>query len=154
LSAQLANADRTYLLKGVPTSPKEPRINHLFFADGSLLFCKTTSAKWHLLEGILELYERASGQMLNRDKTYVFFSRNTDDYVKEIILRLAGVPATQRYNQDLINGVDQSVHNQVAGSFNFLVEQRQHIYSLCGLHLNQRKHFLKPQATLKHSSYN
>jgi hypothetical protein len=101
LSAQLANADRTGLLKGVPTSPKGPRINHLFFADDSLLFCRATPAEWHRLEGILELYERASGQMLNRDKTSVFFSRNTDKSVKEIILRLAGVPATQRYDKYL-----------------------------------------------------
>jgi hypothetical protein len=101
LSAQLANAERTGFLKGVPTSPKGPRINHLFFADESLLFCRATPAEWHRLEGILELYERASGQMLNRDKTSVFFSRNTDDPVKEIILRLAGVLATQRYDKYL-----------------------------------------------------
>jgi hypothetical protein len=86
LSEQLVNADRTCLLKGVSTSPKGPRINHLFFANDSLLFCRATPAEWHRLEGILELYERASRQMLNRDKTSIFFSRNTDDYVKEIIL--------------------------------------------------------------------
>ena len=39
--------------------------------------------------------------MLNKEKTYIFFSRNTDDSTKEIILRLAGVPATQRYDKYL-----------------------------------------------------
>ena len=30
-------------LKGIPTSPKGPKINHLFFADNSLIFCKANS---------------------------------------------------------------------------------------------------------------
>jgi hypothetical protein len=94
LSAQLSHAERVGQLKGVPTSPKGPRINHLFFADDSLLFCRASPVEWHRLEAILELYERASGQMLNREKTYVFFSRNTCDTNKEIILRLLGVLAT------------------------------------------------------------
>jgi hypothetical protein len=101
LSAQLTNSERIGLLKGVPTSPKGPRINHLFFADDSLIFCRATPAEWYRLEGILELYERTSGQMLNRDKTSIFFSCNTNDSVKEIILQLAGVPATQRYDKYL-----------------------------------------------------
>jgi hypothetical protein len=101
LSAQLTKAERIGLLIGVPTSPRGPRINHLFFADDSLLFCRATPAEWHRLEGILELYERASGQMLNRDKTSIFFSRNTCNSVKENILRLAGVPTTQRYDKYL-----------------------------------------------------
>jgi hypothetical protein len=89
------------LLKGVPTSSERPRINHLFFADDSLLFCRATPMEWHQLEEILELYERASGQMLNIEKTMVFFSHNTCDSNKEIILRLVGVPATQRYDKHL-----------------------------------------------------
>jgi hypothetical protein len=101
LSAQLTKAERIGLLKGVPTSPRGPRINHLFFADDSLLFCRAIPAEWHRLEGILELYERASGQMLNRDKTSIFFSRNTCNSVKENILRLAGVPTTQQYDKYL-----------------------------------------------------
>jgi hypothetical protein len=42
LSFQLQKAERTGLLGGVPTSPRGLRLNHLFFADDSLLFCKTT----------------------------------------------------------------------------------------------------------------
>lgn len=42
LSSLLTKADRDGKLSGVPTSKKGPRINHLFFADDSLLFCKAT----------------------------------------------------------------------------------------------------------------
>jgi hypothetical protein len=50
---------------------------------------------------IREVYERASGQLLNREKTSIFFSRNTCEEVKEVILRIAGIPATQRYDKYL-----------------------------------------------------
>jgi hypothetical protein len=101
LIAQLSHKERVGQLKGVPTSPKGPRINHLFFADDSLLFCRASPVEWHRLEAILELYERAFGQMLNRENTSVFFSRNTCDTNKEIILRLVSVLATQRYDKYL-----------------------------------------------------
>jgi hypothetical protein len=40
LSSLLSRADREGVLTCVPTSKRGPRINHLFFADGSLLFNK------------------------------------------------------------------------------------------------------------------
>ena len=36
-------------------------VTHLFFADNSLLFCKTTDQECHNLIEILELYEAAFG---------------------------------------------------------------------------------------------
>ena len=56
-----------------------------------LLFCRATLLEWNRLGKILVVYERASGQLLNRDKTSIFFSRNICNEVKEVILRLAGV---------------------------------------------------------------
>jgi hypothetical protein len=72
LSSQLQHAERTGLLRGVPTSPKGPRLNHLFFADDSLLFCKATLSNWQIFSGFLEVYEKASRQRLNKEKTSVF----------------------------------------------------------------------------------
>ena len=77
LSSQLLKEEGNGMLKGVATSPKGPRISHLFFVDDSLLFYGATPSKWHRLVEILEVYEKATGQMLNRDKTSIFFSRNT-----------------------------------------------------------------------------
>ena len=64
-------------LNGVLTFPKGPKINHLFFADDSLIFYKATTQDWVTLSKILDEYEAISGQRLNKDKTAVFFSRNT-----------------------------------------------------------------------------
>jgi hypothetical protein len=69
LSSFLFLAKSQGRIKGVPTSPKGPKINHLFFADDSLLLCRATPMEWQRLAEILEVYEQASHQMLNRDKT-------------------------------------------------------------------------------------
>jgi hypothetical protein len=101
LSSLLKNAEQDGFLTRVPTSKKGPRINHLFFADDSLLFCKANSQHWHRMEKILETYEKASGQHLNMEKTSLFFSINTPEAIKQEIIALSGIPSTQRYDHYL-----------------------------------------------------
>jgi hypothetical protein len=43
LSSLLSQAANSGWLTGVPSSPRGPRLNHLFFADDSLLFCRATT---------------------------------------------------------------------------------------------------------------
>jgi hypothetical protein len=101
LSAMLSKAERNGIITGVPTSKNGPRINHLFFADDSLLFCKANSVEWRRLTKILDKYEEASGQKLNKDKTSIFFSRNTSREKREEISHLSGLQATQKYEKYL-----------------------------------------------------
>jgi hypothetical protein len=77
LSSMLMQADSDGFLEGVPTSRRGPRINHLFFADDSLIFCRASLDHWNRLSAILNSYGAASGQQLNKEKTGIFFSRNT-----------------------------------------------------------------------------
>jgi hypothetical protein len=42
LSALRHQAELTGIITGVPTSPKGPKISHLFFANDNMLFCKQT----------------------------------------------------------------------------------------------------------------
>jgi hypothetical protein len=46
VSSLLLQAKKRGVITGVPTSSKGPRLNHLFFADNSLLFCKANSVEW------------------------------------------------------------------------------------------------------------
>lgn len=101
LSANLHFADNMGKLSGVPTFPGGPRLNHMFFADDSLIFCKAQRDDWNWLTDLLDSYEKASRQRLNKDKTSIFFSRNTSSIARECILQLSGIPATQRYNKYL-----------------------------------------------------
>uniref|UniRef100_A0A2N9G219 Uncharacterized protein n=1 Tax=Fagus sylvatica TaxID=28930 RepID=A0A2N9G219_FAGSY len=50
---------------------------------------------------ILAIYEKASGQQLNRAKTNLFFSRNTTQATQEDIKEILGVPSIQQYEKYL-----------------------------------------------------
>jgi hypothetical protein len=95
-SALLNRAERKGVITGVPTSFKSPRLNHLFFADDSMLFCKANSVEWRRLIRILEVYEVGSGQRLNMNKTSIFFSRNTSQERKQEILMLSRLSEAHR----------------------------------------------------------
>ena len=68
LSSLPVKVGRMGFIEGVPTSRRGPRINHLFFANDSLLFCKADLRHWHRITEVLSTYERASSQRLNREK--------------------------------------------------------------------------------------
>jgi hypothetical protein len=101
LSMLLNNAERSGESTDAPTSKKGSRLNHLFFADNSLLFCKAIPYHWWKLTALLNSYKIASGQRLNQAKTSIFFNRNTTTDVQQEILRIAEIPSTQRYDKHL-----------------------------------------------------
>ena len=74
LSSLLTKADRDEVLTRVPTSKRGPRINHLFFANDCLLFCRANLEHWEKLSNILKIYETTSGQKLNALKMAIYFS--------------------------------------------------------------------------------
>lgn len=47
---------------------------------------------------VLQLYEEASGQCLNHNKTSIFFSKNTPLVDKEAIIEISGIPNTQHFD--------------------------------------------------------
>ena len=58
------------------------------FADDSLIFCQATVEECQHLIQLLGRYEAASGQAINRQKTSIFFSKNTRTEVKANIQEL------------------------------------------------------------------
>ena len=59
-----------------------------YVADDSLLFCKATVGECQQLLHILGQYEAASGQAINRQKTALFFSKNTKSEVRTVIQQM------------------------------------------------------------------
>jgi hypothetical protein len=88
-------------LQGVALCRRGPRITHLFFADDSLLFTKATPRDCAKLQEILLLYERASGQQVNQDKTTIFFSKATPTATQAAIKDTLGVPIIKQYEKYL-----------------------------------------------------
>ena len=76
-------------------------ISHLFFADDSLLFCKVSSQKCQHLIDILRLYEAASGQKINTNKSSVFFSVNILEEKKIETLDILGLMQDSRHSKYL-----------------------------------------------------
>jgi ribonuclease HI len=85
----------------VPTSVRGPRLSHLFFADDSVLFCKSNAVEWRRIIRILGIYEKGSGQKLNLAKTSIFFSRNTSQARRQEILEFSGLSEAHRIDSYL-----------------------------------------------------
>ena len=64
-------------IEGIKICRGAPRVNHLFFADDSLILMRARASDAQELRHILEVYERASGQVINKDKSSIMFSPNT-----------------------------------------------------------------------------
>lgn len=87
----------------VPTSKKNCLyVYYIFFVDDNLLFCNaSTSWEWRRLTKLLKIYEKASWQKLNMDKTSIFFNRTISMEDIDQILNIYGIQATQRYEMYL-----------------------------------------------------
>lgn len=65
LSAMLQRAEEEGKIEGIKVCAAAPRINHLFFADDSLILMRAQRSDARELQRILDVYESASGQMIN-----------------------------------------------------------------------------------------
>lgn len=77
LSRQISKAMESHSLSGIKMACTRPVISHIFFADNSLFFLKASQAACGTLIHILNFYCQASGQIVNFQKSFAFFSPNT-----------------------------------------------------------------------------
>lgn len=76
LSGLCVKAQEDGLMVGVKVS-HSPRLNHLLFADDTMIFTKSNKQSCSTLLHILRDYELASGQKINPDKSSISFSSKT-----------------------------------------------------------------------------
>ena len=81
LHGLLSKAAELDSIRGVSICRNGLRLTHLFFADDSLLFCRTSIEECLHIQELLSLYEAASGQQLNKEKTTLFFSKSTPQVI-------------------------------------------------------------------------
>lgn len=65
LSSLLAYTDNHKFIHGIKFGVNGPFISHLFFVDDSLVFSKATVAECSYLKELFDLYDNASGQVIN-----------------------------------------------------------------------------------------
>ena len=85
LSTLLRDAEAKKEIHGLKIGKKVDAISHLFFADDSLLFSRANEVEVDKILEILSIYEVASGQKLNMDKSEVSFSRNIELEKKQML---------------------------------------------------------------------
>ncbi|WVZ62142.1 hypothetical protein U9M48_011922 [Paspalum notatum var. saurae] len=83
LSAMLQKAERDRKIVGIKVCRTAPSVNHLFFADDSLILMRARSEEAAELKRILGVYERVSGQVINKEKSSILFGPNTSRAVRD-----------------------------------------------------------------------
>ena len=72
----LHEAERARNLEGVTICENAPSITHLLFVDDSLLLLKVNDGNANHLRHVLQLYDECSGQIINKDKSSILFSKS------------------------------------------------------------------------------
>ena len=66
-------------------------MSHLLFADDSLLLFRADRGNAEEVQNILHIYELCSGQMINKEKSAIMFSRNTAADKREEVMNVLGI---------------------------------------------------------------
>uniref|UniRef100_A0A803NZS4 Reverse transcriptase n=1 Tax=Cannabis sativa TaxID=3483 RepID=A0A803NZS4_CANSA len=87
---------RKQWLTGCRVARNAPGVSHILFADDSYIFCKANEMEVASILRLLDIYERASGQKINFEKSLVFFSNNVQQDDRSYLCGLLGMaPASE-----------------------------------------------------------
>jgi hypothetical protein len=89
-TALLNHFGGNHIDRGIRVSIHSPWINHLLFADDSLIFMSASVQSGERLNEILRIYGDCSGQSVNREKSSIFFSPNTPDPDRQSVKQVLG----------------------------------------------------------------
>ena len=101
LSAMLKREENEGHVKGIAVSRGAPSISHFLLANDSIIFYRATIEECDRVIKVLEDHEGDSGQKLNKEKTSLFFSKNTNREVQEQIKEKFGAQIFQHHEKYL-----------------------------------------------------
>ncbi|XP_061998976.1 uncharacterized protein LOC133716286 [Rosa rugosa] len=101
--------------------PNAPAVNHLLFADDSMLYAQASLGACQELLEVLAIYRRASGQLVNFAKSSVVFSKNVSEEVKEEISGTLGVEVVASHERYL--GLPTYVGRKKTSTFHYIKER-------------------------------
>lgn len=100
LSGLCKKAERNGTLHEIRLARGSPRVNHMLFADDTMIFFQASEESCTSLKKIILHYEEALGQQTNKGNSFLFFSSKTPDDRKAIVkepLRITDVGGTGKY---------------------------------------------------------
>ena len=89
-----------HLLRGVRVVIHAPWISHLLFADDCIVFSEASRRGADRLHEVLSIYSRGSGQLVNKEKSAIFFSSNCQDEEKaevSLVLQIDTEALAEKY---------------------------------------------------------
>ncbi|XP_026439718.1 uncharacterized protein LOC113338531 [Papaver somniferum] len=66
------------IITGIKICKAAPSISHLLFVNDCMIFCKANMSEAHNIMELLQIFGSTSGQLINFNKSGVFFSKNTN----------------------------------------------------------------------------
>ena len=87
----LNNYGGLHIDRGIQVSIHAPRINHIPFADDSLIFLTAKTPSAERLTDIHRIYDDCSGQAVKREKSSIYFSGNTTLPRRESLKQTLGI---------------------------------------------------------------
>lgn len=121
LSSMIFELESRKLFRGVRLAPSSPSISHLFFADDSLVFFRASEEDCLTINRCLKWYEKASGQLINYDKSALTFSPNTDSHLVDTIKGILSIPVVQGH--EIYLGLPTFSLRSKTLQFNYLKEK-------------------------------
>lgn len=100
LSAMFREEECEGRIWGISVCLRGPQISHLMFVNDCIIFYNATVEEGARVLQILE-YEKNSVQKLNKDKTSLFFSKNTGNETREAIKGMFGAQIIQQHERYL-----------------------------------------------------
>ncbi|XP_021751379.1 uncharacterized protein LOC110717051 [Chenopodium quinoa] len=89
-------------LHGARASRKVPEISHLLFANDNLLFARANRRECSKIVETLNIYEAASGQKINYDKSEVSFRKGVCTSLQEELLEILAMRRVDSYEKYLV----------------------------------------------------
>jgi hypothetical protein len=118
LSCLLKSVSQSSHFVGVQVAPTAPVVNHLLFADDSLLLFKASNEGANEVSNLLTTYCNASGQRVNNEKSSIFFSKGCPQSVRDGIKNSLNVHNEQLSERYL--GMPTDVGHSRNGTFKYL----------------------------------
>lgn len=91
------------------------------FADDTMVFCKASKKELEHVSGILRDYRNASGQLINLQKSAMFFSKNTGPTLKSELSALMAIPVRADLGRYL--GLPAEIGKSKTELFNYIKDK-------------------------------
>jgi hypothetical protein len=109
------------LINGIAIAHDAPKISHLFFADDSLIFCKSNKEEDAQLKAIFEEYQRISGQKINMAKSEMTFRPFIHTNIKTEFQTVLPFTITNTIAKYL--GMPTQIGHSKQAAFNFIMDK-------------------------------